>query len=221
MTNKKVNIDVNEPVLGRNDSIALDNRNQFEREKVLTINVLSSPGSGKTAILERTLDDLKGKLRLGVIVGDLQTDNDARRLAGKNAPVFQINTNDICHLEAKMIQRALKQFNLSELDILFIENVGNLVCPSSFDLGEKLRVGILSVTEGEDKPLKYPTLFKTCDAVLVNKIDIADAVGFQQEVAIRNIHAITPRAEIIKISARTGQGMDGWYDYLQARFGEK
>lgn len=221
MTNKKVNIDVNEPVLGRNDSIALDNRNQFEREKVLTINVLSSPGSGKTAILERTLDDLKGKLRLGVIVGDLQTDNDARRLAGKNAPVFQINTNDICHLEAKMIQRALKQFNLSELDILFIENVGNLVCPSSFDLGEKLRVGILSVTEGEDKPLKYPTLFKTCDAVLVNKIDIADAVGFQEEVAIRNIHAITPRAEIIKISARTGQGMDGWYDYLQARFGEK
>ncbi len=221
MRNKKVNIDVNEPVLGRNDSIAADNRNQFEREKVLTVNVLSSPGSGKTAILERTLDDLRGKLRIGVIVGDLQTDNDARRLAEKDAPVYQINTNDICHLEAKMVQRALKQFNLSELDILFIENVGNLVCPSSFDLGEKFRVGILSVTEGEDKPLKYPTLFKTCDAVLVNKMDIADAVGFQEEVAIRNIHAITPRAEIIKISARTGQGMDGWYDYLQARFSGK
>ncbi len=221
MTNKKVIIDVNEPVLGRNDSIAADNRNQFEREKVLTVNVLSSPGSGKTAILERTLDDLRGKLRIGVIVGDLQTDNDARRLAGKEAPVYQINTNDICHLEANMIQRALKQFNLSGLDILFIENVGNLVCPSSFDLGEKLRVGILSVTEGEDKPLKYPTLFKTCDVVLVNKMDIADAVGFQDEVAICNIHAITPRAEIIKISARTGQGMDGWYDYLQARFSGK
>jgi hydrogenase nickel incorporation protein HypB len=220
MTNKKVNIDVNEPVLGRNDSIAADNRNQFEREKVLPINVLSSPGSGKTAILERTLDDLRGKLRIGVIVGDLQTDNDARRLAGKDAPVYQINTNDICHLEAKMVQRALKQFNLNELDILFIENVGNLVCPSSFDLGEKLRVGILSVTEGEDKPLKYPTLFKTCDAVLVNKMDIANAVGFQEDVAIRNLHAITPRAEIIKISARTGQGMDVWYDYLQARLHE-
>lgn len=219
MTNKKVKIDVNEPVLGRNDRIAVENRHLFEREKVLVINVLSSPGSGKTAMLERTLEDLKGKLRTGVIVGDLQTDNDARRLAGKEAPVHQINTNDICHLEAEMIHRSLSLFNLSALDILFIENVGNLVCPSSFDLGEKLRVGILSVTEGEDKPLKYPTLFKTCDMILVSKMDIAEAVGFQEDLAVRNIQAITPKADILKISARTGQGMEEWYNYLRLKMG--
>ncbi len=180
------------------------------------LNVLSSPGSGKTALIERTLTDLKGRLRGGVIVGDLATDNDARRIARSGAPAIQITTGDTCHLEAEMVAKAAQQLDLDALDLLIIENVGNLVCPSGYDLGEDLRVVLLSVTEGEDKPLKYPIMFKTADVVVVTKMDIAEAAGFDREAALANIHGIAPAARILEVSARTGQGMPQWYEYLLA-----
>lgn len=208
-------IRVEQKVLGRNDRAAALNRETFRRNGLRVLNVVSSPGSGKTALLERTLTDLGGELRFGVVVGDLQTDNDARRLSGKGAPVEQITTGTVCHLEAEMVARALAPFDLAALDVLIIENVGNLVCPASYDLGEDVRVALLSVTEGEDKPLKYPTMFKSAHLVLINKIDIAEAVGFDRAAALHNLRRIAPQAPILEVSARTGAGMDGWYEYLR------
>jgi hydrogenase nickel incorporation protein HypB len=187
---------------------------------VLVLNLVSSPGTGKTAFLERTLRQLRERgSHVAALVGDLETDNDARRLAASGAPVRQINTHGICHLEAEMVSRHLEGWDgveLGQLDYLFIENVGNLVCPSSYDLGERIRVALLSVTEGEDKPLKYPTLFNSADAAVITKMDIAEAVGFDREAAHRNIREIRPDVRIFETSAKTGAGMDAWLEYLAA-----
>lgn len=210
-------VEVNEGILSKNDVFAARNRSLFNARGLLVLNVLSSPGSGKTAFIERTLTDLRGRLRGAVIVGDLATDNDAKRIARSGAPAVQITTGDMCHLEAEMVGKAAGQLNLDDLDVLIIENVGNLVCPSGYDLGENLRVVLLAATEGEDKPLKYPVMFKTADVVIVNKMDIAEAAGFDRATALDNIRRIAPQAVIFEVSARTGQGMQQWYDWLEQR----
>jgi hydrogenase nickel incorporation protein HypB len=206
---------VHQAILGKNDQWARQNRQEFRDRGILVLNVLSAPGSGKTAFLERTLADRGHGFRAGVIVGDLATDNDARRLRRSGAPVVQITTGSVCHLEAEMVRRALGQLDLDKLDLLIIENVGNLVCPASYDLGEELRVVLLSVTEGEDKPLKYPKAFKTAHAVVVNKLDLAAAAGFDRAAALANIRGVAPQAEVFEVSARTGEGMQRWYEYLE------
>lgn len=209
-------IDIHQSVLAKNDHLAKHNRDLFQDKNIYVFNVLSSPGSGKTTLIERTLIDLKTTYKSAVIVGDLATDNDARRLQKSEAQVVQINTGNVCHLEANMIHNALHSIDLDECNLLIIENVGNLVCPAAYDLGEHKRIAILSVTEGEDKPLKYPTLFKTADIVLINKIDIAEAVGFDQDLAIKNIKLIAPQSQIFMVSARTGEGMKNWYNYIES-----
>ncbi|OGG44679.1 MAG: hydrogenase accessory protein HypB [Candidatus Handelsmanbacteria bacterium RIFCSPLOWO2_12_FULL_64_10] len=208
---------VHEAVLARNDRQAERNRGYFKAKGLLVVNVLSSPGSGKTALIERTLKDFGDRVRVGVIVGDLQTDHDALRLREAGAPAVQVTTGDVCHLDAEMVARAAERLDLDALDLLIIENVGNLVCPAAYDLGEDLRVVLLSVTEGEDKPLKYPLAFRTAQVVVINKADIADAAGFDRERALENLRRVAPGAILIEVSARTGQGMDGWYGYLEGQ----
>jgi hydrogenase nickel incorporation protein HypB len=211
-------VELRQGILKKNDELARGLRERFTSSGVLVLNLVSSPGTGKTAFLERTLRQLRERgLRVAALVGDLETDNDARRLAASGAPVRQINTHGICHLEAEMVGKHLEGWDgveLTRLDYLFIENVGNLVCPSSYDLGERIRVALLSVTEGEDKPLKYPTLFNSADAAVITKIDIADAVGFDREAALRNIRAIRPNIQIFETSAKSGAGMDNWLAWL-------
>ena len=207
-------LDVHRAILEKNDRLAERNRGYFMAKGLLVLNVLSSPGSGKTTFLQRTAADLAGRLRPGVIVGDLATDNDAERLRASGVPTVQITTGSVCHLEAEMVARAMERLPLDDLDVLVIENVGNLVCPASYDLGEDLRVVLLSVTEGEDKPLKYPVMFKTAHVIAVNKIDIAEAAGFDRDQALANIRRVAPQATIFEVSARTGQGMAQWYEYL-------
>lgn len=202
-------------LMAKNDLLAAQNRGFFKGRGIVVINMVSSPGSGKTAILERTLQDLAGELKMATIVGDLATDNDAQRLRRSGAPSVQIMTGTVCHLDAHMIQHALEDLDTKGLHLLFIENVGNLVCPAGFDLGENLRVVLTSVTEGEDKPLKYPSIFQNAHLVLLNKIDIADAVGFNRELALTNLRAAAPGAKILEVSARTGVGMSAWYDLLR------
>jgi hydrogenase nickel incorporation protein HypB len=207
-------VNVHAPLLKRNDERAERNRQYFRERGLIVLNVLSAPGSGKTAFIERTLTDLKGRLRAGVVVGDLATDNDAQRLRRSGAPVVQVTTGTVCHLEADMVARAVGQLDIDALDLLVIENVGNLVCPAAFDLGEAVRVVLLSVTEGEDKPLKYPVAFKTAHAVVINKVDLAEAAGFDRDAALTNVRRIAPQASIFEVSARTGSGMAAWYAYL-------
>lgn len=207
-------VTIAQKILDKNDRLAERNRGYFAAKGLLVLNVVSSPGSGKTAFLEKTISDLKERIKAGVIVGDLETDNDAHRLSHAGAPAVQIVTGTVCHLEAQMVARAAGQLDLDALELLIIENVGNLVCPAAYDLGEDLRIVLLSVTEGEDKPLKYPTMFKSADAVVVNKIDIAEAVGFDREKALANIKRVAPEATLFEVSARTGAGMEAWYKYL-------
>ncbi len=209
-------IAISHAILDKNDRLAERNRGYFMAKEVLVLNMLSSPGSGKTSLIERTLTDLSQDLRAGVIVGDLETDNDAQRLLTTGSPAIQITTGTVCHLEADMVMNAARQLDLDAIELLIIENVGNLVCPAVYDLGEDLRVALLSVTEGEDKPLKYPTAFKSADVVIVNKIDIAEVVGFDRDKAINNIKKIAPQATIFEVSARSGEGMERWYSYLQS-----
>jgi hydrogenase nickel incorporation protein HypB len=208
-------VELRQGILKKNDELARGLRGHFEAAGVLVLNLVSSPGTGKTAFLERTLRELVNSgAKAAALVGDLETDNDARRLAASGAPVRQINTHGICHLEAEMIGKHLDGWNLQDLDYLFIENVGNLVCPSSYDLGEKIRVALLSVTEGEDKPLKYPTLFNSADAAIITKIDIAEPCGFDRAAALKNINEIRPGIRIFETSAKTGAGMSEWLTYL-------
>jgi hydrogenase nickel incorporation protein HypB len=209
-------VELRQGILKKNDELARGLRTQFQAAGVLVLNLVSSPGTGKTAFLERTLRELLAQgSRAAALVGDLETDNDARRLAASGAPVRQINTHGICHLEAEMVAKHLDGWNLADLDYLFIENVGNLVCPSSYDLGEKIRVALLSVTEGEDKPLKYPTLFNSADAAVITKIDLAEPCGFDRDVALQNIREIRPNIRIFETSAKTGAGMDAWLLFLR------
>jgi hydrogenase nickel incorporation protein HypB len=208
-------LDVRQGLLGKNDEEAARNREWFRSKGLLVLNVLSSPGAGKTALLERTLTDLKSQLPASVIVGDLATDNDACRLRSAGIEVVQITTGNTCHLDATMVARATSGLNLDAARLLVIENVGNLVCPASYDLGEDLRVVLLSVTEGEDKPLKYPRIFKTANAVVISKTDLAEPAGFDWSSARDNLRRIAPQAEVFELSARTGQRMEPWYAYLK------
>ena len=209
-------VEVRQHVLKQNDVAARALRARFREAGVYVVSLVSSPGAGKTAFLERTLTDLGRDHRVAALVGDLATDNDARRLARSGAPVRQITTGTVCHLEADMVARTLDGWRLEELDFLFVENVGNLVCPATFDLGEALRVVLLSVTEGEDKPLKYPTIFNTADLAVVTKTDLAAAVGFDAAALRRNVQAVRPGMELVEVSARTGEGMDRWHDLLRS-----
>ncbi len=210
-------VEVRQNVLKQNDVVARVLRERFRQAGVLAVSLVSSPGSGKTAFLEKTLTLLYPHCRVAALVGDLATENDAARLARSRAPVKQIQTGTVCHLEAAMVQHALEDWDLNELDFLFIENVGNLVCPSSYDLGEDLRFVLLSVTEGEDKPLKYPTIFNSADVAVITKSDLAAAVEFDEEAALRNIRAVRPGMEIFKLSAKTGDGMTEYLKYLERR----
>lgn len=207
-------------VLDVNDAMAQQNREMFAEKGVFVVNVMSSPGSGKTAILVKTLSHITLKIRCAVIVGDICTSNDADRLAGFGAPVVQINTDAFggdCHLAAHVIKTAVNNFNLDEIDLLIIENLGNLVCPAEFDMGENLRIVVLSVTEGEDKPLKYPLMFRVCDAALLNKIDLLPHLEYDKEAAVRNIHNVNPQMPIFEISAKTEEGFDSWIEWLMQK----
>jgi hydrogenase nickel incorporation protein HypB len=210
-------VEVRKSVLKQNDVVARALREQFREAGVLAVSFVSSPGSGKTAFLEKTLTLLSPRYRVAAMVGDLATENDAARLARSRAPVRQIITGTVCHLEATMVKNALAGWDLNDLDFLFIENVGNLVCPSSYDLGENLRFVLLSVTEGEDKPLKYPTIFNSADVAVITKADLASAVEFDEPTARGNIQAVRPGMEVFKLSAKTGEGMAGYLEFLETR----
>lgn len=207
-------VQVRQAILSKNDRLAERNRGFFRARGLCVLNVLSSPGSGKTTFLGETVRALDRQLKSGIIVGDLATDNDAQRLRASGAPVVQITTGTMCHLEADMIARALKQLALDGLQLLIIENVGNLVCPASYDLGEDLRVVLFSVTEGEDKPLKYPPMFQAADVIVISKVDLAQPCDFNRDLALASIRRIAPKARVFETSAKTGQGMDAWRDYL-------
>ena len=209
-------LEIRKGILNKNDGIAHGLRARLQAAGILTVNLVSSPGAGKTAFLQRTLRTLKERgLATAALVGDLATDNDARRLAEAGVPVKQINTDGRCHLEAQMIVDYLADWKLEELDYLFIENVGNLVCPSSYDLGEELRVVLLSVTEGEDKPLKYPGIFNSADVAVLTKMDLAAACEFDLAAACEAIESVRPGMQILPVSAKTGHGMDDWLAYLE------
>jgi hydrogenase nickel incorporation protein HypB len=210
MANEPRLVEVRRNILKRNDVIARELRDTFRQAGVTVISLVSSPGSGKTAFLEKTLTLLRPRYRVAALVGDLATENDAHRLARSGALVKQIVTGTVCHLEAEMVRTALEPWNLRDLDYLFIENVGNLVCPSSYDLGESLRLVLLSVTEGEDKPLKYPTIFNGADIAVVTKMDLAAAVEFDWPAVQANIQAVRPGMKVLRVSAKTGEGMDAW-----------
>jgi len=207
-------LELRHAILEKNDRLAERNRGFFRARGLLVVNVLSSPGSGKTTLIGETIRRLGPRLKSAVIVGDLATDNDARRLRESGAPVVQINTGTVCHLEADMVARAVKQLDLTGLDLLIIENVGNLVCPASYDLGEDLRVVLLSVTDGEDKPLKYPPMFHLANAVIVSKVDLDRACDFNREAATANLRHIAHHARLFEVSAKAGTGMEDWCDYL-------
>jgi len=207
-------VEVRKNVLKQNDLVARTLRARFFDRGIFVVSLVSSPGTGKTSFLESALRLLRSRFRVAALVGDLATDNDAARLARSGAPVKQITTGTLCHLEAAMVESSLEGWNTGVLDFLFIENVGNLVCPSSYDLGESLRVVLLSVTEGEDKPLKYPTIFNGADLAVITKMDLAAAVEFDEGAALKNIHAVRPGMQIFKVSAKTGAGMDQFLDFV-------
>ena len=210
-------VQVRKNVLKQNDIVARELRAHFRETGVFVVSLVSSPGTGKTTFLERILTLLHARAKVAALVGDLATENDAARLARSLAPVKQITTGTICHLEAAMIQTALSNWEMGPLDFLFIENVGNLVCPSSYDLGENLRLVLLSVTEGEDKPLKYPTIFNSADVAIITKLDLAEAVEFDATAAHRNIQAVRPGMPVLSVSAKTGRGMDKFLEFLEEK----
>ncbi len=208
-------VTVRQGILKKNDELALENRLKFQAANLRVLNLASSPGAGKTALLERTFQDFGSSLKMAVAVGDLATENDADRLRHSGAHAEQIVTGTICHLDAQMVQNVLPAFQLEALDVLFLENVGNLVCPSSYDLGETARAVLISTTEGEDKPLKYPTMFNTADVVVITKMDISEAVGFDRQLALENIDRARPGVKVIELSSKTGAGMDAWFEFVK------
>jgi hydrogenase nickel incorporation protein HypB len=210
-------VEVRQNVFRQNDLEARKLRSRFREAGIFVVSLVSSPGSGKTTLLEKTLAAMHGRWRVAALVGDLATENDAKRLAQSGAPVRQIVTGTVCHLEAEMVRRALEGWDLAALDFLFIENVGNLVCPASYDLGEDLRVVLMSVTEGEDKPQKYPTIFHGADLALITKADLAAVVEFNHDAARDAIRAVGPDIPILEISAKTRDGMEPWLKLLQNR----
>ena len=217
MTSEPRLLEVRRNVLKQNDVLARALRDRFHAQGTSVISLVSSPGAGKTALLERTLTLLKKRYRVAALVGDLATENDAQRLARSGVPVKQITTGTICHLEAAMVERALEGWEVGELELLFIENVGNMVCPASYDLGEDLRLVMLSVTEGEDKPLKYPTIFNSADVAIITKYDLAAAVEFDEVAALANIQAVRPDMPVFLVSAKSGVGMGDYLQFLVQR----
>ena len=211
-------VDVGKKILSANEEYALRNSRFLTEHKIFCLNMISSPGSGKTTILTRTINELKNKLRIGVIEGDIQTDLDAEKIRATEAPVVQINTNGACHLSAVQVSGALENLPVGDLDLIFIENVGNLVCPSAFELGEAGKIVVLSVAEGDDKPAKYPAIFAKSKVLLINKIDLLEAseqVDFDIERAKADARKLNKGIEIFPVSARTGEGMSNWYDWLK------
>jgi len=213
MTSPRI-VEVRQAILSKNDLAAREQRQVFRDAGVCVVSLVSSPGAGKTALLGETLRRLTPRYRVAALVGDLATDHDAVRLRESGAPVRQITTGTVCHLDAEMVRRALADWDLGALEFLFIENVGNLVCPASYDLGEDLRVVLLSVTEGEDKPEKYPTIFATSDLVVVTKLDLAAAAGYDDALARRALEAVRPGLDVLRVSVRSGAGMTDWLDRL-------
>jgi hydrogenase nickel incorporation protein HypB len=216
-SHSKTIVDVETDILHQNNLLAQRNRGYFDAKNILPLNLVSSPGSGKTSLLEKTLTDLKGELNVAVIEGDQQTTNDADRIHATGTKVTQINTGKGCHLDAHMVLHAVQGMKLDNDLILFIENVGNLVCPAMFDLGEKERVVIMSVTEGDDKPLKYPDMFHTSTLCIINKIDLLPYVPFDIEKAKENARKINPKLEIIEVSCTSGEGLHQWYEWLKSK----
>lgn len=210
-------VEVEEKVLNENQRLALELRQRFRDHNVVCLNLISSPGSGKTALLERTLEAMPKDARIAVLTGDIQTENDARRLAVAGFPVKQITTGGTCHLDAKMISKALANWDLDSIDILFIENVGNLVCPSSYDLGEHAKIVLLSVSEGEDKPLKYPGIFSKAELCVINKIDLLPYVPFDIAAARDNARKVHPGIELVEVSCTTRQGLQEWLGWISRR----
>jgi hydrogenase nickel incorporation protein HypB len=209
-------LEVRTKILKKNDELARKMRAKFTASGVLVMNLVSSPGTGKTALLRETLTRfVDSGDRVAAVVGDLETDNDAKRLAESRAPVRQIMTHGCCHLEAEMVRDHLEGWEVADLDFLFIENVGNLVCPTSWDLGESVRVALLSVTEGEDKPLKYPGLFNTSDVAVITKMDLAEPCEFDLSEALENIRAVRPGMTVFETSVKTGQGIGEWIEFLR------
>ncbi|MUL48172.1 hydrogenase nickel incorporation protein HypB [Mycobacterium sp. CBMA293] len=212
-------IDVLESIFAENDVRANLNRNAFESNGIRALNLMSSPGSGKTTVLAASLDELRGELAVGVIEGDIATDLDAAKLEGRGAQVSLINTNNgfggECHLDAPMVNRALQGLDLADLDLVIIENVGNLVCPAEFDVGEHAKAMVYSLTEGEDKPLKYPVMFRAVDVVLLNKVDLAPYLDTDIDTYVAHIRMVNPTATVLPVSARTGEGMTAWFDWLR------
>jgi len=207
-------VKVEKKILVANEEYAAKNRDALAELKIPCLNVISSPGSGKTTLLARTIRELKGKIRIGVIEGDLQTDIDAQRIMATGAPAIQINTEGACHLTAIQVSQAMEKLPINELDLVFIENVGNLVCPSAFDLGETAKVAVLSVPEGDDKPSKYPTIFARAKALLINKIDLLSGVDFNMDKARADVLKLNKDIKIFPVSAKTGEGMDRWLNWL-------
>lgn len=212
-------VEVRTKILKENDVVARALRDRFGEAGTCVASLVSSPGSGKTRFLEQTLMRLRDQYRVAALVGDLATENDATRLRRAEVPVKQIVTGTVCHLEAEMVRKALDDWQIDQLDFLFIENVGNLVCPATYDLGEAVRAVLFSVTEGEDKPLKYPTIFNTADVAIITKIDLAEAVEFDRGAALENIAAVRPGMTILEVSAKTGEGISDWIELLESRRG--
>jgi hydrogenase nickel incorporation protein HypB len=213
-------IDVGKKILSANEQYAFSNSQLLHEQKTLCLNMISSPGSGKTTILARTIQESKGKIRIGVIEGDIQTDIDAEKIRAAEAPAVQINTNGACHLSAAQVNAALQELPVGDLDLIFIENVGNLVCPSAFELGEQAKVVVLSVAEGDDKPAKYPSIFAKSKVLLINKIDLLEPRGrvdFDMERAKADARKLNRNIEVLPVSAKTGQGMAAWYGWLERR----
>ena len=214
-------IHVGEDLRGKNEEIAKENREMLEGNNVFAINIMSAPGAGKTSLLVRTLPELSKKYRVGVVEGDLQTSRDAERIAELGIKVYQIETGGVCHLDASMVHSALHQLDLSSLDILFFENVGNLVCPAEFDLGEDKRVMLLSITEGDDKPKKYPLMFIESELLILNKMDLLEFVDFDVDKAIADARDLNPSLSVIKLSCKTGEGLDEWIKWIEESLKKK
>lgn len=210
-------VQIEQDILGKNDQYAAANRSWFQAHGILALNLVSSPGSGKTSLLTRSIQDLKDQYPLAVIEGDQQTSHDADRIRATGVPALQINTGKGCHLDAHMVGHAIESLALAPRSLLFIENVGNLVCPAAFDLGEAHKVAILSVTEGEDKPLKYPDMFHAADLLLLNKIDLLPYLDFDVEQCIGYARRVNPNIQVLKVSARSGEGLEAWYAWLRER----
>lgn len=214
-------IQVMKNILGENDRIAAENQAMFRDKGVYVINLMGSPGAGKTSVLEKTMERLKGELRMAVIEGDLFTSKDAERIEKYDVPVIQINTSGGCHLDAAMVQKVAGKMELGDLDLLIVENVGNLVCPAEFAVGEDAKGVVLSITEGDDKPLKYPLVFKESSIALLNKVDILPYCNFDMKSAKGDILALHPGMEVVEVSCTTGQGIDEWCSWLKGRVAEK